>query len=281
MVLKLHLFCLANNRFSRVLILCLLVQLGLVSLAVFSPVSGRSVSPLGVGITENYQWPGSSTSIWGLRLSFYRISHRQLSGIDLGPLSYHRVEQDGRGIQLGLISLTGENYHGFQFGGIGVVGNNFTGLQSGAVVTTAGDYRGIQLAGGTAVDGSLSGIQSNYFSGMIGRNLQGLQLGLLGGKIAGDVAGIQLSGIVSLSDSYHRGLQMAGFYNQNLQQLSGLQLGLINRTKNLRGLQIGLINLTDNLYGLQLGLLNVNFKPERRGLRSGPFRATPLLNWEF
>ena len=62
------------------------------------------------------------------------------------------------------------------------------------------------------------------------------------------------------------GLQLGIIYTQT-DKLQGVQIGLINSTKEETGVQFGLVNVTENGIGIQDGLVNVadNFKGEQYG----------------
>lgn len=74
----------------------------------------------------------------------------------------------------------------------------------------------------------------------------------------GDFSGIQV-GLVNCADNAS-GLLIGGFCNLNRQSVSGLQIGLVNKSMNFTGIAIGLVNYTEFLTGIQIGLINIAAK---------------------
>lgn len=135
-------------------------------------------------------------------------------------------ESNGKGIQVA--------------GFLNYVRNHSSGIQlAGVLNAVGGDFKGIQIAG----IGNSGGNSTNGFS-----------------------EGLQLSGIYNISRQSIAGFQLTGFFNYTDGQLSGTQLGLINKARNLpgkhsqqtkaRGFQIGLINFSKEMDGTQIGLIN-------------------------
>lgn len=91
------------------------------------------------------------------------------------------------------------------------------------------------------------------------------------GGLAG--RGIVMNGM-NLSGTNTFTLALSGFSTAILMnysgKLSGVSIGIINRTLETRGVQIGLFNRTEKLRGIQLGLWNHNGKI-----------GLPIINWNF
>ncbi len=130
---------------------------------------------------------------------------------------------------------------GIQVAGfLNYVRNHSSGIQlAGVLNVVGGDFKGIQIAG----IGNSAGNSTNGFS-----------------------EGLQLSGIYNISRQSIAGFQLTSFFNYTDGQLSGTQLGLINKARSLpgkysqptkaRGFQIGLINFSKGMDGTQIGLIN-------------------------
>lgn len=58
-----------------------------------------------------------------------------------------------------------------------------------------------------------------------------------------NINGVSVNGIGTLSNSFN-GVQIAGIYNET-QRGRGLQIGIVNKCKNLKGIQIGIWNIND------------------------------------
>lgn len=141
------------------------------------------------------------------------------------------------------------------------------------------------------------------------RDMKGVDLGVIGNITEHDFAGIALSGLFNMTNGSVHGTQIAGLFNYNTMKadtfglqlagllnrntaagthfgiqaaalnvsnftsVSGVQLGLFNRSLNVNGFQIGVINMTQNLHGVQIGLLNFYEK--------GLFIVSPVINIGF
>ncbi|MEZ4416390.1 MAG: hypothetical protein R3E10_11650 [Gemmatimonadota bacterium] len=110
--------------------------------------------------------------------------------------------------------------------------------------------------------------------GLVARNTGGISKGLqyaLVGIVDGDFVGWQNNG-VSITRGRYTGLQ-TGVYTE-IAEGEAMQVGFVNRARNVSGFQLGLINVADNLYGVQIGLLNVISSKDA-------FGVLPLVNWKF
>lgn len=143
------------------------------------------------------------------------------------------------------------------------------------------------------------------------RNVYGFDLGLVGNitdqSFAGlgasgvfnytkgttTALGLQIAGLVNYNENKTRvfGLQAASISNINSAEtsvigfqlalanwgphttVSGLQIGIYNKAKNIYGLQVGLINECTDLHGIQIGLVNFHTQ--------GLFAVSPLINFGF
>ncbi len=70
------------------------------------------------------------------------------------------------------------------------------------------------------------------------------------------VHGVAIGGAASLIRKELRGVQISGAFNF-AQEVSGLQLGLVNVGKNVHGAQIGLINIANDVEGATVGIINL------------------------
>ncbi len=134
------------------------------------------------------------------------------------------------------------NNKGIQFAGfLNYVRNHSTGIQfAGAFNVVGGDFKGAQIAG----IGNSSGNSTNGYS-----------------------SGLQLAGFYNISKEAIGGFQVSSLFNYTDGQLSGLQLGLINKARIIKGkhtlpptkakgLQFGLVNFSKEMDGTQIGLIN-------------------------
>lgn len=101
-------------------------------------------------------------------------------------------------------------------------------------------------------DKSIQGVRLNIY----GRNynMTGVDIGLAH-ETKADFKGVSF-GLVNIVHGEGRGLQFSGLYSEATTQMSGLQVGMVNRSNNIHGIQIGLANFADDMTGIQLGLWN-------------------------
>ena len=87
----------------------------------------------------------------------------------------------------------------------------------------------------------------------------------------GQVYGLNLAGIMNLSEANETGWTMAGLYNEIKGTVKGVQVALLsNQAYQVNGLQLGLVNYTRNLKGVQIGILNF--------CKNQPFKFTLFVN---
>ena len=119
-------------------------------------------------------------------------------------------------------------------------------------------------------DTSIQGVRLNIYGR--NQNVTGVDLGLAH-ETKGDFKGISF-GLVSFVHGEGRGLQFNGLYSEATVSMTGLQVGMVNRSNNMHGLQIGLANFADDMTGIQLGLWNEIKSKER-------WQVIPLINAAF
>jgi hypothetical protein len=77
----------------------------------------------------------------GITLGFYNIMTGESAGFTWGAVN---CADSYRGVNIGLLNLTQENFSGWQDGLINYTGKQFCGFQSG-VINVAGHFRGLQF----------------------------------------------------------------------------------------------------------------------------------------
>lgn len=139
--------------------------------------------------------------------------------------------------------------------------------------------KGVQFAGLlNYVLNHASGIQFSGGVNVVGNNFKGMQFAGIGNSAGGTSIGVQLAGVYNLSKKSAGGFQISSLFNYTDAQLSGMQLGMINKASRIkgkkstpptraRGLQIGLLNFSKEMDGVQLGL--INFGGDARGKQIG------------
>jgi hypothetical protein len=176
----------------------------------------------------------------------------------------------------GLVAADGWDLTGLGISSIGISNyRHVRGLQLGGVYATAvGNVRGVQSAGIVSyAGGKTAGFQNaGIFS--IGHGFSGGQISGLGNINHGRFKGFQSAGIGNINTAHVQGLQLAGIFNVSSRgiygvqitsivnwtkgPLNGLQIGLVNRSgKGGLGVQIGLVNFSRNSGSIPVGLVNI------------------------
>ena len=101
-------------------------------------------------------------------------------------------------------------------------------------------------------DESIQGLRLNIYGS--NRNVSGVDIGLVH-ETKGNFTGVAF-GIMSLVRGEGRGLLFNGIYTEAAKSMSGLQVGMVNRSASMHGVQIGLANFADDMVGFQFGLWN-------------------------
>lgn len=155
------------------------------------------------------------------------------------------------------------------------VGGDASGLvASGVGAWVGGDLRGAALSGVTnlvggrgrgLLDAGVLNLVVGDFSGLAAAGVGNVQLQEASALLAAGVfnyvgddgRGLEVAGVANINRGDFSGLQIASVVNVS-GDLSGAQLGLINRAATVRGLQLGLINVADSVdRGAPIGLISV------------------------
>lgn len=240
-----------------------------------------SVAP---GLGTNGMNPGSYTNVFSLHLtSGYAATSLLMEIALISNLNTTRT----RGFQLaGLANITGANAFagmqpkekeqkikagfeanltGVQVSGLTniVLNQVFGGQITGGVNVTKGALLGLQLAGGANVTHSFAfGVQVAGVSNTAYESMDGVQLAALMNYTHGALAGIQISawnqaGVMEGVNTYARTIP------------TGVQIGLVNKARQMDGFQIGLINWAGRSQGTQIGLINIYRRGKTTGTRDG------------
>jgi hypothetical protein len=119
-------------------------------------------------------------------------------------------------------------------------------------------------------DDSIQGLRLNIYGR--NRNVSGVDIGLAH-EVTGDFKGVDF-GILHITRGEGRGLQFNGIYSEATVRMSGLQVGMVNRSNNMHGIQIGLANFADDMTGFQFGLWNEIKNKEQ-------WNVIPIINAAF
>lgn len=237
-------------------------------------------------------FPGISSNGTSSGFYFNKFSFNLFGGLSGG----------NRGVELGLITNSNVlSVAGIQLGGLAnIVGaNTFLNLTLSEERSLIHDdyesnVQGIQVAGLlNYVRNNASAFQLSGGLNVVDENVEGFQIAGIGNSAGGFVAGFQLAGLYNLSGESVGGFQISTLFNYTEMQLSGLQIGMINKAQIIkgrkstppqrtRGLQIGLLNFSKEMDGMQIGL--INFGGATRGKQIGLinfFNRLPIKEYEM
>jgi hypothetical protein len=119
-------------------------------------------------------------------------------------------------------------------------------------------------------DYSIQGFRLNIYGR--NQNVTGVDIGLAH-ETKGNFRGISF-GLMNIVHGEGRGLQFSGLYSEAKTRMTGLQVGMFNRSSSMRGIQIGLANFADDMTGFQFGLWNEIKNKEQ-------WNVIPIINAAF
>lgn len=146
-------------------------------------------TPFQIALVAPIQFARSDRSVAGLRIDILFGKNENTRGIDVGLVNYtsndfgglgfglvNIVGHDAKGLDFGLVNYTSNDFWGLGFGSVNLVGHDGKGLQCGAFNWAKGDFAGIQSGALVSVaEGSFHGIQGAFVSSTTGE-FKGLQI---------------------------------------------------------------------------------------------------------
>ena len=230
-----------------------------ISINLFGGVSaGNRILELGLVSNSNMR-EVSGIQVAGLANVIGANAFINLTSTEERDLIQGGYESSNKGIQVaGLINYVRDNSHTIQLaGGLNVVGLNFRGFQFAGIGNSAGGYAsGVQMAG---------------VYNIAHESMGGIQLSSSFNYTSGRLAGVQIAVV-------NRANKIDGRNSQPATSYRGMQLGIVNLSREMNGRQIGLVNFGGAMRGNQIGLINFFKKsPTKENARLG----TPigLLNF--
>ncbi len=145
------------------------------------------------------------------------------------------------------------------------IGNNRSvyGLDLGVLASTVGQadaegrMAGLQCTfGGNEVVGAAAGMQIAGAINVTRGPMNGVQIGVLLNEVEGPMAGFQFGALMNMAHSTVAGVQI-GFWNHQLGEGSGLQVGFINKARS--GIQIGFLNFNEKGIVPYFPIVNIGF----------------------
>ena len=181
----------------------------------------------------------------------------------------------------GISNLNIMETRGLQFAGIANVtgGNAFERLQEKEIEKLIregfeANLSGVQISGITnIVLNNVFGWQATGGVNLSKGAMFGFQLAGISNTVYKYSFGVQLAGLYNASVQSMDGVQIAGLFNFTNGGLYGLQIALLNKAKSMEGknsfelndpsgVQIGLINLAGKMNGFQIGLINRAYRSQ-------------------
>ena len=108
------------------------------------------------------------------------------------------VNQDFKGVDIGMVNNTKRNVHGFELGLVNQVKEDFGGWQLGLFNEVMHDFKGFQLGLlANRAKGSCLGFQASVFFNDAEEDLRGFQLGIVNNT--GSLYGLQI-GLINFND---------------------------------------------------------------------------------
>ena len=134
-------------------------------------------------------------------------------------------------------------------------GLNGLGTASFGLINT-GTVRGVQFSGVfNTISGDLMGVQAASLFNIVTGTPMGAMLAGSFNWAKNDAKGFQFAGMVNNVSQTLMGIQIAGLFNY-ANEIRGVQVGPVNKTKNGYGIQVGLINISDSDFIIPIGLIN-------------------------
>ena len=221
----------------------IIYQLLVFTFLINSSLFANDAKPFQISLVNPAQLYDEQTEIAGLRLNLVYGVNETVSFLDIGLVN--EVNGDLKNaIQTGLVNITHQNTDGYQTSLANFTGGNLSGWQASATFNIAdGNTSGLQVSPAYNYAGSLCGMQLSAVN-ITSQNSIGYQGGLVNIAYA-DFSGIQDAAFVNYTSGNFKGIQSACIYNYAY-SVTGLQIGLVNITKDLNGIQIGLFNINGN-----------------------------------
>jgi hypothetical protein len=171
-------------------------------------------------------------------------------------------------------------------GSIGTLARDVVGMEGAGVFNLSRDVRGLQEAGVFNLSRDVKGLQG---AGVF--NLSEKAFGLEGAGVFNivdqDFTGIQGAGVFNMVRGTARGLEGAGVFNIAGAVKGAQAAGIFNKAEEISGVQMGLINIAGRIDGVQLGLINIagngvdalgfEYEPQTDFLYSEWQQGTPML----
>ena len=170
--------------------------------------------------------------VYGFALSPLQPDVRAVTGVAAGLWV---GAEELRGVQVGVLDMTGDDVVGVNVGGLLVQGERrLDGVNVGLVVGAGDDVRGISVAPIALTTYRWSDLEGDPDGEALGVHAAGVLLDVP------HVTGIGVSSVLRARTL--TGLGLGAVFTDVRDRLVGLSVGVVNRTTRLKGVQLGLLN---------------------------------------
>ena len=212
------------------------------------------------GITLGVLGAVAEHGMWGVQLAgLGTVADGRMVGLNASGLATV-ANGELTGINLAGLATVGDgNVRGISIAGLAVVANGgIDGLAAAGLATvTDGDLHGAAIGGlATVVDGDAKGIMAGGLANVVNGGFKGIAVGGLA-NVIDNVHGIEVT--AGKAESWEMsGASIAG-WNKVKGPARGLAIAVFNDVHELHGLEIGLLNRARNNHGISEWLPVVNF----------------------
>ena len=191
---------------------------------------------------------GLNLTLWTKFKSVYN-KDATINGISIGVITSLKRMQPLNIFILGAAGV--ESLNGISVAGIGIASARINGLGIGGAMLGGEVINGITVSGlFSFCENSINGFNISGLAALSSGDINGIAAGIAGVYSAGTIRGMAITAGY-LKAGRTMGFTFSGYANIN--QVNGLSIAIINRTKELHGLQIGILNFAgNNRRGLRL-----------------------------
>ena len=200
---------------------------------------------------------GNSHTFNGIRLNFAEANVKTINGINItySARFAKNTEAFVNGISVGILPTGGT----FRFLNLSVLGvgahHEISGLTFASVVVgSSGRLNGLSACAAVTIADTITGV---VVSGLLlgSRKANGLIIGGLYVVSDADINGVSSSlGFIQCDNKFNGVALTPGYLKSDT--LNGFAIASYNNVRQMKGMSVALLNRTINLHGIQLGLIN-------------------------
>jgi len=212
-----------------------------------------------IGYNDNGLTFGNSAKTNGIRINFLDKNVDMVNGLNLAAISKSRVSN---GFTLGLLWIESSICNGIVINGLLGESKKINGIFISGLGGAASKINGLGIGGLAVVGDTLNGLFISSF-GAAYMSTERIKL----------INGVTVGGFIGASTEKLNGLSISVFNNW-IDELNGLSIGMINVIGEQKGISIGIFNRAEKLRGVQIGIWNV-------AKNNKFFKYMPIINFNF